>query len=77
MVDAFMADFLVFCQNVSTELIYCEQEIKHYLLVTFELFITDWDIWYAFFSRPYIKSALFTESRRQRIKVAHCINLER
>jgi hypothetical protein len=73
-IDTFVGDFLVFCQNVNTERIYCEQEIKHYLLVTFGLHITDWSIWYAFFSRPYIKSELFTENRYHRIKVAHCIN---
>ena len=73
-IDNFVGDFLVFCQNVNTERIYCEQEIKHYLLVTFGLHITDWNIWYAFFSRPYIKSELFTENRRHRIKVSHCIN---
>ena len=39
-IDTFVGDFLVFCQNVNTERIYCEQEIKHYLLVTFGLHIT-------------------------------------
>jgi hypothetical protein len=76
-VDDFMESFLVFCQNVNTERIYCEQEIKHYLLVTFGVFITDWSIWYAFFSRPYFKSSeLFNEDKWyyiHRIKVAHCV----
>jgi hypothetical protein len=71
-IDTFVSDFLVFCQTVSTEHIYCEQEIKHYILVTFSLYISDWNIWFAFFSRPYIRSDLFTKNLLNQIKVAHC-----
>ena len=73
LIDTFVGDFLVFCENVNIECIYHEQEIKHYLLVTLGLYITDWNIWYAFFSRPYTKSNLFTENFiYNRLKIAHC-----
>ena len=76
LIDTFVSDFLIFCENVNKECIYCEQEIKHYLLTTFGLYITDWNIWYAFFSRPYKKTNFFTETLYNQVKIAHCINFE-
>lgn len=53
-VENFVESFLDFCRDVARDCIYnCEQEIGHYLLITFGVHIFDWNIWYAFFSRPY------------------------
>jgi hypothetical protein len=53
-VESFVEKFLRFCLGVNTNHIYnCEQEIGHYVLMTFAAHIIDWSIWYSFFSLPY------------------------
>jgi hypothetical protein len=53
-VEYFVETFLDFCRSVNRERIYnCQQEIGHHLLRTFEAHMLDWNIWYAFFSKPY------------------------
>jgi ABC-type amino acid transport substrate-binding protein len=77
-VDAFVESFLAFCQNdVNKEYIYCsEDEIQHYLLAEFGVYIIDWCIWYAFFSRPYYTSTTHFTTKDlwyHKIKIAHCV----
>jgi hypothetical protein len=53
-VEYFVETFLDFCLGVNRERIYnCEQEIGYHLLITFGAHMLDWNIWYAFFSKPY------------------------
>ena len=54
-VETLMINFLSFCRHtVNKNCIYnCEQEIGYYLLITFGIYVFDWDIWYACFSSPY------------------------
>ena len=54
-VEILITNFLSWCRHtVNRNHIYnCEQEIGYYLLRTFGIYVSDWNIWYAVFSLPY------------------------
>ena len=52
----------------------CEQEIGHYILTTLAAHILDWNIWYAFFSRPYRKVRTLSSCDENGKEIWHFFN---